>query len=139
MPSRQYATSRRHAPCASHRVLLLSALFLLVSLCHGLVAAPAVDAAGNVAAITAADGALDPAPVWQGDAPEPGQNQPHNCTGVKRLAPSLDRRWFAPAALDLPVDLFGFAAAGADQRPGRWALSLSLPGQHRSVLQVFRL
>lgn len=120
-------------------MLLLSALFLLLSLCHGFVAAPAVDAAGNETAITLANGLPAQAPAWQGDEPDSGQNPPHNCTGVKRLAPSLDRRWFAPAALDLPADPFGSARAGAGQPAGRWTVALALPGPHRSMLQVFRL
>lgn len=126
MQQRQCAAQRRKRwfPSAWHKGLLLGVLFILMSLCHGMVA--------PVEASTASNGTVAVAVADEEQSPF------RDCAASKRLFALSDRRGSA-TTFDLPAAPLGLMAHVAEPAPGLQATPPPLPGTHRSFLQVFRI
>jgi hypothetical protein len=114
----------RWLPTVWHKGLLLGVLFILMSLCHGVVA--------PVEASTASDGTAAVA-VAESEQPPFGE-----CTAGKRLVALSERRG-AATALDLPADASAFTAHVPEVARGLRVVPLPIPDNHRAFLQVYRI
>jgi hypothetical protein len=123
---RTQAGSRRTRwlSCAWRRGLLLSVLFVLMSLCHGLVT--------PVSALAVSD---SPAAVAMADD---GQPPARECAASKRMVAPSERRG-AAATLDLPATATAFTAHLPQSARGLRLDPPPIPGNHRAFLQVFRM
>jgi hypothetical protein len=119
----RHRRTRQH-PSAWHRVLLLGVCFILMSLCHSIVAPVEASApTGGVAVAAAAN-----------DEPTPFRE----CAATKRMVALSDRRGSAPA-LDLPPSPSVFTAHLPEGARGLRLEPQPLPENHRAFLQVFRI
>ena len=124
--ARQLARSRNHSvwvPRAWCRALLLGVVFLMLSVCHGVVPAltKTADAASVAAAVT------------------DGEQEPYReCAVSKRVVALSDRRG-AATQLDIPAQPLGFVAHVPEAVPGLRVNPPPLPENHRAFLQVFRI
>lgn len=110
--------------CAWHKRVLLGALVVLMSLCHGVFA--------PVSAATVSEG---PAAVAAADD---GQPPLRDCAASKRLVALSERRGSA-AALDLPSAASALTAHLPEAARGLRMDPPPIPGNHRAFLQVFRI
>jgi hypothetical protein len=111
-------------PCAWHKGLLLGVLFLLMSLCHGVVTP--VEAAAVSEGTVAVALAEDEQPPFR------------DCAASKRLAALSDRRG-STTVLDLPAEASAFTAHVPAAARGLRVDPLPVPDNHRAFLQVFRI
>ena len=107
-----------------HKGLFLGVLFVLMSLCHGVVAPVDAAAATDGTAVVAV--ATDEQPPAR------------ECAASKRLAALSDRRGSA-ATLDLPAEPLAFTAHEPSAARGLRVAPLAIPANHRALLQVFRM
>lgn len=127
--TRQHAREGRQrgwVPVAWHKGLLLGVLFVLLSLCHGVVASVTVAAPveSTVAVtLTAADQEQTPF---------------RDCAASKRLIALSERRGSAPVLAPIAAPL-GFTEHVPEAAVGRRAAPPPLLDNHRAFLQVFRI
>lgn len=113
-------------PCARswHKGLLLGVLFVLMSLCHGVVApVESATAMAGTAAVAVVDDEQPPL---------------RECAASKRLAALSDRRGSATTFV-LPAGTMACTAHVPEAARGLHVAPLPVPDNHRAFLQVFRL
>ena len=132
MMQRTHAGPRRtrRRPVAWHKGLLLGVLFVLMSLCHGLVS-PVHAAIANDGPVAVASSGL--AAVADDDRPPVRE-----CAASKRMVAPSDRRG-AAATLDLPAAPTALTAHLPDAARSLRLGPPPIPGNHRAFLQVFRI